>query len=188
MSGERAAGEPAAVGSDAAPTTATPPTLAEARTSDEAPTASGRASLAGEVTTDTDGRPATEDARPGLAVRMAERVHERRIRHRQRSLPHRVAVVALGFVVTLLGMVLAAPGVPGPGFLVILVGVATLALEFAWAERLLNRLLSYAELAGQRAATVGPRGRLVIAALLATAVAAAVVAVVSFDVDVPYVS
>ena len=64
-------------------------------------------------------------------------LRERRERHRERSRIVRAAVVLAGFVVVLAG--LAMIPLPGPGLLVVAVGLAVLALEFAWAERLLER-------------------------------------------------
>jgi uncharacterized protein (TIGR02611 family) len=64
-------------------------------------------------------------------------VRERRERHRERSRIVRAAVVLAGFVVVLAG--LAMIPLPGPGLLVTALGLAVLALEFAWAERLLER-------------------------------------------------
>ena len=49
----------------------------------------------------------------------------------------RAAVVLAGFVVVLAGLAMLA--LPGPGLLVIAAGLGVLALEFAWAERLLER-------------------------------------------------
>ena len=48
--------------------------------------------------------------------------------------------ILAGFTIILMGLVLSIPGVPGPGFLTILAGLAILAGEFVWAERVLNRL------------------------------------------------
>lgn len=45
----------------------------------------------------------------------------------------------LGFTVVLIGLALLV--LPGPGLLVIAVGLGMLALEFAWAERVLERTL-----------------------------------------------
>jgi uncharacterized protein (TIGR02611 family) len=49
----------------------------------------------------------------------------------------RLAVLVLGFVV--LGAGIAMLALPGPGLLVIILGLAILATEFAWAERALDR-------------------------------------------------
>ena len=57
----------------------------------------------------------------------------------QRSHPvlRRVVVAVIGF--TLLGIGVALLVLPGPGLLVIAAGIAVLALEFPWAERLAKR-------------------------------------------------
>ena len=49
----------------------------------------------------------------------------------------RVLVLIVGSVVLLAGVLMLV--LPGPGILAILVGLAILATEFAWAERLLRR-------------------------------------------------
>jgi uncharacterized protein (TIGR02611 family) len=49
----------------------------------------------------------------------------------------RIAVTVVGFAVLLAGIVMMVT--PGPGVLVILVGLAILASEWAWAERALDR-------------------------------------------------
>jgi uncharacterized protein (TIGR02611 family) len=69
--------------------------------------------------------------------RFIDGVRERRERHRERSRIVRLAVALAGFVVVLAG--LAMIPLPGPGLLVTAAGLAVLALEFAWAERLLER-------------------------------------------------
>ena len=51
----------------------------------------------------------------------------------------RVILVVVGFTILLLGVVMAIPGVPGPGFLTILAGLSILAVEFVWARKLLER-------------------------------------------------
>ena len=69
--------------------------------------------------------------------RFIEGVRERRERHRERSRIVRAAVALAGFVVVLAGIAMIP--LPGPGLLVTAAGLAVLALEFAWAERLLER-------------------------------------------------
>lgn len=112
--------------------------------------------------------------------RFLDGVKERRERHRERSRVVRAAVVLAGFVVVLVG--LAMIPLPGPGLLVIAAGLAVLALEFVWAERLLERSLEQAQIAQEKAAqtTRGQRILGAIAALLA--VAACVLAVLWWDI------
>jgi hypothetical protein len=50
----------------------------------------------------------------------------------------RLAVAIVGFTVTLLGVVMLVT--PGPGWLMILLGLGILGVEFVWARRLLRRL------------------------------------------------
>ena len=50
----------------------------------------------------------------------------------------RIVKIVVGFTLLLIGIVLLV--LPGPGWLTILLGLALLAAEFAWAKRLLDRL------------------------------------------------
>jgi len=55
----------------------------------------------------------------------------------------RVVIAVIGGTVVLIGIAFLA--LPGPGTLVILAGLAILALEFAWAGRLLKRMKQQAQ-------------------------------------------
>ena len=68
-----------------------------------------------------------------------DRLRERRARHLGRSRFYRVPFALLGFTVVLIGLAMLV--LPGPGLLVIAAGLGMLALEFAWAERVLERTL-----------------------------------------------
>src|SRR2546427_11270078 len=59
-----------------------------------------------------------------------------------RMLQHtkRVARVIVGLVLVALGVVLALPGIPGPGLLVVLGGLTVLSGEFDWARRARDRM------------------------------------------------
>jgi hypothetical protein len=46
--------------------------------------------------------------------------------------------ITLGFLVLLVGLVLALPGVPGPGIAIMIGGLVILAEHFHWARRLLD--------------------------------------------------
>ncbi|HEY3296580.1 MAG TPA: PGPGW domain-containing protein [bacterium] len=52
----------------------------------------------------------------------------------------RWARIVMGFTVILIGLVLSIPGIPGPGILIIVGGLAILATEYVWARRYLNRI------------------------------------------------
>ena len=68
-----------------------------------------------------------------------DRLRDRRLRHLERSRLLRIPFAALGFTIVLVGLAMLV--LPGPGLLVMAVGFAMLALEFAWAERVLERTL-----------------------------------------------
>ncbi|HTN78598.1 MAG TPA: PGPGW domain-containing protein [Acidimicrobiales bacterium] len=84
-------------------------------------------------------------------------------------------VAALGF--TVLGAGIALLALPGPGVLVIIVGLAILATEFAWAERALDKTLGKAS---QAAGTLSGNaaGRVLLALSGCALVAAGVVVMV----------
>jgi uncharacterized protein (TIGR02611 family) len=121
---------------------------------------------------------ADEEDRHHLLVKL----HERRVRHRQRGIVKRAAVVVFGFFLVLAGIVLSLPGVPGPGIATVLVGLTFLALEFDRAERLLERTILWAEAAKDRAERSSPRQRALTAALVAVVVAAGIAAAILWDV------
>jgi uncharacterized protein (TIGR02611 family) len=72
-----------------------------------------------------------------------ERVRARQRRHRQRTLFIRVPFALAGFAVLLVGVIMLFT--PGPGWALIIFGLGLLALEFTWAERLLERVLHRVE-------------------------------------------
>ena len=79
-----------------------------------------------------------DDEEPGLLDDVADRLG---FRDRIKANPalgtaYRVLVAVVGFAVVALGIFLLP--FPGPGWLVIFLGLGILATEFAWAERLLN--------------------------------------------------
>ena len=118
------------------------------------------------------------DETPELLIKL----RERKARHKQRHPVHRAGVVALGFLIVLVGIVLSGPGVPGPGIAVILVGLGFLALEFDRAERLLERAIIWADMAAIRAEQTSTTQRVIAALLTAVAVAAFVFAAIRWDI------
>ena len=107
------------------------------------------------------------------AQRMRERLAERRAAHVRRNRLYRAGFAIIGATVTLVGIAMLVT--PGPAFVVIPLGLAMLALEFAWAERLLDRALDQAEIAQRKAAATTRTQRIlgVIAGTLAIAAAIA---------------
>ncbi len=56
----------------------------------------------------------------------------------------RLIILVIGLTVLIFGGILAIPGIPGPGFLVIIFGLAILGTEFVWAKKLLKRFKHHA--------------------------------------------
>ena len=123
----------------------------------------------------------SEDDRPELLIKL----QERKVRHKQRNLIHRAAVVVFGVLVVCAGIVMSGPGVPGPGIVTILIGLGFLALEFDWAERWMERVILWGDRAAERAEQTTTRQRVI--AGIATVLAAAAFAYAAITWDIPLV-
>ncbi|HEV3376688.1 MAG TPA: PGPGW domain-containing protein [Thermoleophilaceae bacterium] len=130
------------------------------------------------MATEEAARREEDDDPPELLVKL----RDRKERHKQRSIPHRIAIVLLGLLIVLAGLVMSGPGVPGPGIAVILIGLGFLALEFDWAERLLERAIIWADNAKDRAEQTSTKQRVLAGLAGAVAVAAFVVAAILWDI------
>jgi uncharacterized protein (TIGR02611 family) len=113
---------------------------------------------------------------------LLRKLDERKRRHKQRGLPARVGVVVLGALLVVLGIFMSGPGIPGPGVVVILIGLSFLALEFERAERILEKAIVWADRARARAEKASPRQKALSAVAGIVAVAAFVVAAVRWDI------
>jgi uncharacterized protein (TIGR02611 family) len=80
------------------------------------------------------------DVRPHPII---QRLQARRERHLARGRFYRVVFAVAGFTVLAAGLAMLV--LPGPGLVVIVIGLALLALEFAWAERMLERAVDRME-------------------------------------------
>ncbi len=132
---------------------------------------------------DAAGRPAesigpAEDDRPELLIKL----QERKQRHKQRHIVHRIAVVVAGVLVVCVGIVLTLPGVPGPGIVTIIVGVGFLALEFDRAERWLERVIIWGDRTAERAEQMTTRQRVITGIATAVAIGAFAVAAILWDI------
>jgi uncharacterized protein (TIGR02611 family) len=119
------------------------------------------------------------DDRPELLIKL----QERKARHKQRNIVHRAAIVLLGVLIVLAGIVMSGPGVPGPGIVTIIVGLGFLALEFDWAERWLERVIVWGDRAADRAERTTPKQR--IAAAITALAAAVAFAIAAIRWDIP---
>jgi uncharacterized protein (TIGR02611 family) len=109
-----------------------------------------------------------------------ERVRVQRERHQQRHRLYRIGFAALGFIVLAAGVVMLVT--PGPGIPAIILGLAMLALEFAWAERWLERIVNRVEEAADQVRESSPAKRAALIALGVLAVAALIAVIVFWDV------
>ncbi|MBA2537690.1 MAG: TIGR02611 family protein, partial [Actinobacteria bacterium] len=71
----------------------------------------------------------------GRAEETLEKVRRKRERHKERNVLYRTIFAVAAVFVVAGGIVLSLPLVPGPGVLLIAIGLSMLALEFTWAER-----------------------------------------------------
>ncbi len=118
------------------------------------------------------------DDTPELLIKL----RERKERHKQRHPIQRAGVVVLGFLIVLAGIVMSGPGIPGPGIATIIVGLAFLALEFDRAERMLEKVIIWADDVKDAAEETSTTQRIIISLVAAVALAAFVVAAVLWDI------
>jgi uncharacterized protein (TIGR02611 family) len=113
---------------------------------------------------------------------LAERLARAREAHVKRSRTYRVLFAMTGTVITLAGAAMLV--LPGPAFVVIPIGLAMLAREFTWAERLLEKALVRAEQARESARNASPVQKAVGIALTVLGIAAFVTAAILYDIPV----
>jgi uncharacterized protein (TIGR02611 family) len=126
------------------------------------------------------------DRSPQERSRWADKLDEWRERYEQRGKLYRIGWVTVGVFVTLAGCAMLL--LPGPAFVVIPIGLAMLAMEFAWAEAALEKALIQAEKA-QTAAKQASTKQKVFTVLACVFVAAAVLgAIFTWDINVPVIN
>ena len=121
---------------------------------------------------------ATEDDRPELLIKL----QERKLRHKQRHILHRIAVVIAGFLIVIAGIIMSGPGVPGPGIVTIIIGLTFLALEFDRAERWLERVIVWGDRAAERAEQTTTKQRVAAGIAAAAAIGAFAAAAILWDI------
>ena len=119
-----------------------------------------------------------EERRP--RPKLVERLEARRETHKQRSRAYRIGFAALGLLILAGGVVMLVT--PGPAFVLIPIGLAMLALEFAWAERLLEKSLEQAQIAQEKAAQTTTLQRVLGVLAGLAALAACITATVLWDI------
>jgi uncharacterized protein (TIGR02611 family) len=111
---------------------------------------------------------------------LIERVRARQQRHRERSRIFRAGFALAGFVVLLVGVVMLFT--PGPGWAAIVLGLAMLALEFAWAERALERVIDQVERAADQVTKGSPVRRAAVLSIGVLALAALIAMIIFWDI------
>ena len=111
-----------------------------------------------------------------------EKLERWRERHEQRGRLYRFVWVIAGATVLLAGLAMLIT--PGPAFVVIPIGLAMLAMEFAWAERWLEKALGQAQAAQEKAAAASTAQKVLGGVATALAVAAFVTAALLWDLPV----
>ena len=115
--------------------------------------------------------------------KLVQKLRARQAEHKQRGLVYRGTFIVAGLVILAAGIAMLA--LPGPALVVIPIGLAVLALEFAWAEHLLERALVKGEEARRKAAAATPAQKALSAVAIACAAAAAVAAALIWNI--PYI-
>jgi uncharacterized protein (TIGR02611 family) len=114
------------------------------------------------------------DKKPNLAKRIHTRLHANPVT----GAATKIVVTIVGAAIVLVGVVLSGPGIPGPGLVVIVAGLALLATEWAWAEKLLLRARAWLKKTNARVREMDPavrRRRIVLGLVGAVVLSAAAV-------------
>ena len=117
---------------------------------------------------------------PEPHLTLAQKLQKRRERHIQHSKPYRIAFMILAFVIVLGGLALVP--LPGPGWAIVFIGLGMLALEFEWAERLMEKILNRLEAAQESARNATPLQKALGVAATVLGIAACVAAAILWDI------
>jgi uncharacterized protein (TIGR02611 family) len=123
---------------------------------------------------------AESDSPPEHHLSLSEKLARRRERHIQRSMAYRVAFVVVAFAILIGGIALIP--LPGPGWAIVFIGLGMLALEFKWAENLMEKILDRLEAAKESAANASPLQKALGMAAAAVGIAAFAVAAILWDI------
>jgi uncharacterized protein (TIGR02611 family) len=111
---------------------------------------------------------------------LSEKLARRRERHVQHSMAYRVLFVIAAFAVLLGGIALIP--LPGPGWAIVFVGLGMLALEFKWAENLMEKVLDRLDGVLEVAENASPAQKAFSAVATVLGIAAFAVAAILWDI------
>jgi uncharacterized protein (TIGR02611 family) len=123
---------------------------------------------------------AESESSPEHRLSLSEKLARRRERHIQHSMAYRVLFVIVAFAIFIGGIALIP--LPGPGWAIVFIGLGMLALEFKWAENLMEKILDRLEAAKRSAANASPLQRALGIAATALGIAACVAAAIRWDI------
>ena len=119
---------------------------------------------------------------PEHRLTLSEKLARRREHHIQRSMPYRVAFMVVAFAILIGGIALIP--LPGPGWAIVFVGLGMLALEFKWAENLMEKILNRLEGAKEAAENASPMQKALGVVATVLGIAACVAAAILWDIPV----
>ena len=123
---------------------------------------------------------------PNPEPKLVAKLKERKESHREKGRFYRAAFVIAGIILLLAGAAMLV--LPGPAFVVIPIGLALLALEFTWAEKLLDRSLVEADKAKRKAQNTTRNQRILSGIAIACGVGAFVALAIMYDIPlIPFV-
>ncbi len=117
---------------------------------------------------------------PEQHLSLAEKLARRRERHLKRSRGYRIMFMIAAFLVVAIGLALVP--LPGPGWAIVFIGLGMLALEFEWAERLMEKILNRLEAAQESAMNASPAQKALGVAATVLGIAACVAAAILWDI------
>ena len=120
--------------------------------------------------------------RPRQEHDWSDKLDEWRERYQQRPLVYRVLYLTTGLILFLGGLAMLV--LPGPALLVIPIGLAMLAMQFAWADWALGIALRQASKAQQKAAEATRRQKIFGALATGLGIAAAITAWLLWEIPV----
>jgi uncharacterized protein (TIGR02611 family) len=123
---------------------------------------------------------AEPESPPEHRLTLSEKLARRRERHIQHSMPYRVLFVVVAFAILLGGIALVP--LPGPGWAIVFIGLGMLALEFKWAEHLMEKILDRLEAAKEAAANASPLQKALGVVATVLGIAACVAAAILWDI------
>jgi uncharacterized protein (TIGR02611 family) len=119
-------------------------------------------------------------APPEKHLSLAEKLARRREHHLKRSKAYRIAFTVFAFVIVLGGLALVP--LPGPGWAIVFIGLGMLALEFKWAEQLMEKILNRLQAAQESAKNATPLQKALGIAATVLGIAACVAAAILWDI------